>query len=126
MTSYNNFIEKGYEGAMVRINNFGYEHKRSKSLLKLKKFIDEEFKIVELLEGEGNNSGMVGKVKLLTKDGKQFGANMTGSWEECVKLFKIKDQYINGEATIKYFELTPDGIPRFPVVVKLYKGERDL
>ena len=126
MTSYNNFIEKGYEGAMVRINNYGYEHKRSKSLLKLKKFIDEEFEIVELLEGEGNNSGMVGRVKLLTKEGKEFGANMTGTWEECVELLKIKDQYAGGEATIKYFELTPDGIPRFPVVVQLYKGNRDI
>ena len=126
MTSYNNFIERGYEGAMVRINNVGYEHKRSKSLLKLKKFIDDEFKIVELLEGEGNNSGMVGKVKLLTKDGKEFGANMTGTWEECSELLKIKDEYVAGEATIKYFELTPDGIPRFPVVVQLYKSKRDV
>lgn len=123
---YNSYVTKGYEGAMVRINNVGYEHKRSKSLLKMKNFIDEEFQIIELLEGEGNNAGMVGKVKLLTKEGKEFGANMTGSWESCKELLKIKDEYVGGEATVRYFEFTPDGIPRFPIIVQLYKQKRDI
>ena len=28
-----------------------------------------------------------------------------------------KEKYIGKQATIKYFELTPDGIPRFPYAI---------
>ena len=126
VSNFKQCLAREYEGMMVRINDVGYEHKRSKSLLKLKQFIDEEFKIVELLEGEGNNAGMVGKVKLLTKEGKEFGANMTGTWEECVEYLKVKDEYVGGEATVRYFELTPDGIPRFAIITQLYKENRDV
>ena len=37
-----------------------YESKRSKSLLKHKSFIDEEYTILDVVEGEGNKTGMVG------------------------------------------------------------------
>ena len=30
---------------------------------------------------------------------------------------KNKDKYIGKRATIRYFQLTPDGIPRFPYAV---------
>jgi cytoskeletal protein CcmA (bactofilin family) len=45
------FIEDGYEGAMVRLNA-PYENKRSKSLIKWKEMTDEEFPIIEVLEGD--------------------------------------------------------------------------
>ena len=40
-------IKHGYEGLILRQNDFGYEDgKRSKSLIKVKQFLDEEFQII--------------------------------------------------------------------------------
>jgi hypothetical protein len=34
-------------------------------------------------------------------------------------MWKQKDQLIGKTATVKYFNLTPDGVPRFGYVVKI-------
>ncbi|MDA9373928.1 hypothetical protein N9R43_00965, partial [bacterium] len=48
---YSDYMERGYEGQMVR-NDTPYEpNKRSKNLLKRKEFITSEFKVIEMLEG---------------------------------------------------------------------------
>ena len=126
MTYFEEITDAGFEGAMVRLKDSGYDHCRSKSLLKMKEFRDEEFTIVRLEEGTGNNSGMVGKVLCRNADGQEFRANMTGTWTYCKDLLADADAYIGGEATVRYFELTPDGIPRFPVATTVYKNRRDI
>jgi hypothetical protein len=35
------------------------------------------------------------------------------------KLLEIADTLIGKDATIKYFNLTPDGVPRFPYVIAI-------
>ncbi len=47
-------MEKKGEGIMLRVPEAGYEHKRSKNLLKVKVFLDEEATIVGYQEGKGN------------------------------------------------------------------------
>jgi hypothetical protein len=34
-------------------------------------------------------------------------------------MFRKRKQLIGKQATIKYFNLTPDGIPRFPYVINI-------
>jgi hypothetical protein len=34
-------------------------------------------------------------------------------------MWKQKDTLIGKQATVKYFNLTPDGVPRFPYVIKI-------
>ena len=115
---YENYIERGYEGQMLRLDS-KYENKRSKSLLKHKSFLDEEFTIVDICEGEGNRAGTAGYFVFNTKDGKPFKSNVKGTWEETAQMLKDRKRLIGKEATVKYFNLTPDGIPRFPYVISI-------
>jgi DNA ligase-1 len=115
---YENYVERGYEGQMLRTDGV-YENKRSKNLLKHKSFIDEEYTILDIVEGEGNRSGTAGYFVFETKDGKRFKSNVKGTWEETAGMLKNKKKLIGKEATVKYFNLTPDGIPRFPYVINI-------
>lgn len=119
-----NFVEAGYEGVMVRLNG-PYEHKRSKNLLKCKQFDDSEFEVVDLEEGLGQWAGYAKKVTILLKDGSLCGAGIKGNQEYLAGVLKNKQDYIGGQATVRYFGYTTDGSLRFPVVVDLHGPERN-
>jgi ATP-dependent DNA ligase len=118
MEQYGLLVEAGYEGQILRVDA-PYENKRSKSLLKHKSFIDEEYQILDIVEGEGNRSGTAGYMVFNTREGKRFKSNVKGTWDETAEMLKNKNQLIGKQATIKYFNLTPDGIPRFPFVINI-------
>lgn len=113
---YENYVAAGYEGQMLRVDA-PYENKRSNSLLKHKSFIDEEYEIVGVEEGGGNLTGMVGALVFESKQGGKFTASVNGGWEYLKELWKERKSLIGKEATIKYFNITPDGKPRFPKVI---------
>jgi DNA ligase-1 len=113
---YEKYVEEGYEGQMLRLDG-KYENKRSKNLLKHKSFVDEEYTILDICEGEGNRTGTAGYMVFQTAEGKPFKSNVKGTWDETAEMLKSKNELIGKQATIKYFNLTPDGIPRFPFVI---------
>ncbi len=115
---YEDYIDWGYEGQMLRLDK-PYENKRSKSLLKHKSFIDEEYIILDVVEGEGNKTGMVGSFVFRSKTGHIFNSSPKYSWDECKELWKQRQELIGKSATVKYFNLTPDGVPRFPYVINI-------
>jgi len=122
---YESFMEEGYEGAMVRLDA-KYEQKRTKNLLKYKEFKDGEYLIVGVNEGVGNRSGGAGNVVCKKLDGTPFldgkttfDSNIKGTREFCKEMLLKKDDYIGKVGTIKYFNLTPDGKPRFPYFMGL-------
>ena len=117
-TLYENYVSANYEGQMIRLDS-KYENKRSNSLLKHKSFIDEEYTIIDIEEGVGNKSGMVGAFVFKNADGKVFNASPKFSWDECRSMWQIKNTLIGKTATVKYFNITPDGVPRFPVVINI-------
>ena len=119
---YEYYIEQGYEGQILRLDD-KYENKRSKFLLKHKSFIDEEYTIVDVCEGEGNRTGTCGYMVLETADGDQFKSNVKGTLEETAQILKDRRKLIGKSATVKYFNLTPAGIPRFPYVVKIARED---
>lgn len=131
-TVYKQHLADGYEGSMLRTEVFsraakqwidpGYEHKRSWSLLKVKEFHDAEYIITgiqEEIDKHGNPKGRTGAFELITDEGKTFTASgipdtlKEDSWRN-------PSDYIGKKATIKYFEISPDRIPRFPS----FKGVR--
>ena len=118
MRCYDAYVGWGYEGQMIRLDK-EYESKRSKSLLKHKSFIDEEYIILDVVEGEGNKTGMVGSFIFKSKTGHIFNSSPKFNWEECKVMWNNKNELIGKSATVKYFNLTPDGIPRFPYVIKI-------
>lgn len=113
---YSDYMDDGYEGQMIRLDSH-YENKRSKSLLKHKSFTDADFTILGVLEGKGNLTGKVGKL-MFEIDGKPFESAVNGTWEYLEELFN-KNDLIGKTATVKYFELTEDGLPRFPKVIEI-------
>jgi DNA ligase-1 len=118
MDLYEDYVDAGFEGQILRTNG-KYENKRSKFLMKHKSFIDEEYTIKGICEGEGNKTGMVGYMVFETADGKPFKSNVKATFEESEEMFRNRKQLIGKQATIKYFNLTPDGIPRFPYVINI-------
>ena len=104
---------------MVRLDE-PYEQKRSKYLLKRKEFQSEEFPIVAIEAGLGNWAGVAKKVTCRLPDGRTFGAGIRGTKERAAVLLTETWE----TATVRYFALTPDGIPRFPVVTAFHNGVR--
>ena len=118
---YSEYTEDGYEGQMIR-NNTPYENKRSKNLLKRKEFITEEFDVVSVLEGAGTWAGYAKHFELELGDGRTFKSGVRGTQEVLKELLEQKEPPT--WVTVRYFEKTPDGIPRFPVVIDWGVGER--
>jgi DNA ligase-1 len=118
MELYGEYVEQGYEGQILRLDR-EYENKRSKFLLKHKSFIDEEYEILDVVEGEGNKTGQVGYMVFETADGKRFKSNVKCTRDEGYELLESRSELIGKSATIKYFNLTPDLIPRFPYVINI-------
>ena len=122
---YSEYMEQGYEGQMVR-NDTAYDGKRSKNLLKRKQFITEEFDVIQVLEGKGNWSGYAKRFILRDKDGKEFGSGVRGQQAQLKELWETVKEAKGAPnwATCRYFELTPDGVPRFPVIIDYGHGAR--
>lgn len=117
---YEEYLNDSFEGQMIRLD-FNYESKRSKYLLKRKEFCDSEYEVFDVCEGKGNKSGMAGYMILKINDNKTFHSNIKGNREYLISLLKDKKSLIGKIVTVKYFNLTPDGVPRFPYVI----GVRD-
>lgn len=110
------FISKGYEGAMYRSLNGYYKiNGRSKDLLKLKKWQDAEFEITGATEDKLGECVF----ECMTKDGHFFSTKMEGTHEERMEQLANANDYIGCMLTVKFFELTKDKIPRFPVGLRI-------
>lgn len=123
-----------WEGIMVR-KDVGYEGKRSKNLLKVKKFFDAEYMVREydtdyhqvVRDGKEAKEEMLSQVWIRHKGHKvKVGSGFTQE-----QRIQYKDGSIVGKLiTVQYFEETKNqegGISlRFPTVKHIYDGERDV
>lgn len=121
--TYSYMLEHGYEGQMIRLDE-PYEQKRSKTLLKRKEFLDEEFEVVDILEGQGNWSGYAKSVMCRDSAGIIFNAGIKGTQEFTKELLTRKP--MPKTVTVRYQNKTPDGSYRFPIAVAFYENERDV
>jgi DNA ligase-1 len=97
------------EGVMLRAPRSPYEYKRSGHLRKLKRFIDDEATVIGHQPGEGKHEGRLGALVCQLRDGKTFRAGSGFTDEQ-----REHPPAIGSVVTVRYFELTPDGVPRFP------------
>ena len=55
----------------------------------------------------------------MTEEGELFKARPKGTREQRTLWFDNADSYIGATLTVRYFEMTDDGIPRFPVGIAI-------
>jgi len=125
--------DNNWEGFMLR-KDVGYEGKRSKNLLKVKKFFDAEYTVVDaelgwmsvVRDGKEVQEEMLAQVWI-----KHKGYDVkVGSGFSQEQRIKYMDENIVGKTiTVQYFEETKNdkgGISlRFPTVKHIYENERD-
>lgn len=111
------WIQMGFEGQMVRLDEPYDFDSRSKSLLKRKEFITEEFPIKRIEEGNGNWAGYAKRI-VLDVEGNEVGAGMRGNQEFAKALLANASNY--KFATTRHFGRTPDGSLRFPVAIDFH------
>jgi DNA ligase-1 len=115
-TLHDEYVVQRFEGVMIRNQDSVYEvDKRSYNLQKYKKFTDSEYVIVDASEGSGNDKGTVIWVCEKDAGGVRFNVRPTGTRDERKVAFQNHATYFGKLLTVKYQELTDDGIPRFPV-----------
>ena len=112
---HDRYVADGKEGLIIRNSAGLYQlAARSKDLQKYKEFEDAEFTVVEFTDGVGSEKGLVIWV-CETEDKKKFSVRPRGTHEERTELFNDAESYVGKKLTVRYQELTEDGIPRFPV-----------
>lgn len=120
---HTSLIDDGYEGAIIRNPIAPYENKRSKNLLKFKKFKDAEFPIVGIEEGRGKLENHVGAFVCQMPDGRTFSAKLSGEISELSKYLDDPNLSIGKMLNIKFFAYTKKGIPRFPVGIRIREDD---
>lgn len=115
------FRSKGYEGAMLRIGDAGYEsNKRSNSILKVKAFEDGEFLVVDIIPSSEGWAILA----CVTKGGKRFKVSAPGSVHKKFEIMNNPGKYIGRYVNVEFSELTKDGIPAQPVA-KRWRDKAD-
>tara|TARA_A100001201_G_scaffold42714_1_gene43475 strand:+ start:19581 stop:21611 length:2031 start_codon:yes stop_codon:yes gene_type:complete len=105
--------DEDFEGVMIRNVHGTYDlNKRSKHLQKFKEFQDAEYKIVGYKEAGGDWQGTPIWICEM-EDGRQFNVTPVGDRPSRVEMFQNADDYIGKMLTVKFFELSDDGVPRF-------------
>jgi DNA ligase-1 len=109
------YVAEGYEGLILRnmAGKYNIGH-RSTDLQKYKEFEDAEYIVCGFKEGDGVEKGCVIWV-CRTTDGKEFAVRPRGTHEERLAAYATASTMIGKPLTVRYQELTTDGIPRFPV-----------
>lgn len=123
-TFHQQFIAAGYEGTIIRHSDEGYQvNKRSSQLLKYKDFLDEAYKIVDVVPSESRpEQGVIVCTKKMEQEGENgwfqnFNCGMKFSHAVREEILTNKHLYIGQTAEVRFFEYTDGGLPRFPVCV---------
>ena len=115
MNDFDAAIKLGYEGLILRHGDTGYEtNKRSNSLIKIKKFLDDEFKVVAITAAKDGWAILT----CLAKNDRTFRVSAPGDFDQKMLPLLNQGKYIGRCVSVKFSELTKDGIPFHPVATK--------
>jgi len=115
------FITEGYEGIIIRNEQGLYKRGfRSADLQKYKKFQDEEFIIIGCKAGTGVEEGcVIWECENTQLEAPDFWVRPRGDHESRRAMFEHSEEYIGKLLTVRFQELTDEGVPRFPVGVTI-------
>jgi DNA ligase-1 len=118
---YGRWLSEGYEGQMIRTDAvYQSGPKRDGRLIKRKEFMDAEYPVIRIESGVGDWTG-VAKSVICSNGEREFGAGIKGTVENGRKLLAGP---LPKFATVRYPNLTPDGVPRFGIAVEFFNEER--
>lgn len=137
------YVDQGYEGVMLRDPNgvykFGRSTLRERGLSKLKRWFDVEAKVIGFVErmhnGNEATTDALGRTKRSTHKANKTGRGDLGALvcdlngvkfelgtgftdEQRRHIWNNQGDFLGHKVTFKYQQLTPDGVPRFPVFMR--------
>ncbi len=107
-------VKAGAEGLMLHLADAPYITGRSDVLLKLKPQLDTEAQVLAHIPGKGKYVGMMGALKVKTKDGIVFKLGTGFSDEQ-----RRNPPAIGAQVTYTYRDITLKGVPRFASFVRV-------
>lgn len=117
-TFYNQVLNKGGEGVMLRRIQSKHRGGRSNDLLKYKPFTDDEAVVIGYRQGKGKYQGKVGSLQVRTAKGIEFyvGSGLSNAMRQI-------PPPLGTVITYKYQGITAKGKPRFPVFLRIRSDE---
>jgi DNA ligase-1 len=122
------YRDRGYEGTMLRFGDDHYQDgKRSRTLLKMKEFQDEEFEIVGVNEGkpyvteQGTFRVPVYVCQVGNDPEKTFTVTAPGTMYEKDEHWTHRQEAIGHFLTVKFHYYSEAGIPQLPVALRFYE-----
>jgi DNA ligase-1 len=113
-------LAAGGEGLMLHRADAYWQPGRGDAILKLTPFLDAEARVIGHLPGKGRHSGVLGALEVEAADGRRFRLGTGFSDAE------LRDPPgIGSSVTYRYRELTAQGMPRFPVFVRVREPGAD-
>lgn len=103
-SEYDRYLSHGYEGLI-------YRHKLT--TWKLKPLLDDEYEVLEVIEGNGKLKGKAASMRCVTKHGEKFKAKCKGKYPYLATILINKEEIIGKQVTVEYQNLTDRGVPRF-------------
>ena len=116
MKLHNQYVEEGWEGLVIRLASATYgPGKRNNNMIKIKQYLDSEFKVIDYKLGLRGVEDMVFVCE--TEDGKIFKAKPRGDRQTKEDYITNWDFYKGKYATCKYFSISSNNIPQQPCLV---------
>lgn len=119
---HNKYVEKGYEGLVIRDPDKDYKFgARDSRMIKIKQFTDDEYKILDLVDGLRDEDMCF---LMETKEGYQFKAKPIGD-RALKQWYRDHIEELKGKlGTVKHFGMTTTDrpLPNLPV----FKAVRDI
>ncbi len=129
MFCYDRFIEKGYEGIIVRHYDLSYVRKRSTFMMKFKPKKEDIYEIIgykEEISIHGDPKGRLGALVCKGDDGTEFAVGTGFNVDTRVFLWTQKDLLTGAYAKVGYQNQTAGKkVPRFPVFVEILTEGKD-
>lgn len=94
-----------------------YRSGKSNNILKLKAFCDNEYPIVDIIEGKGKFRGQPIFV-CQTQNGKNFNVVMVGNTEERRKIYQTRNKHLGKMLKVKYYNMV-DQVPQMPIGLEI-------
>ena len=120
MQKLQTIIDQGGEGLILHRTTARYASGRSQGLLKLKPFTDSEATVIGYRPGKGQFTGQIGSLKVRTDQGVVFYIGSGLSHEQ-----RRNPPPLQSRITFRYQGLTKNGIPRFPVFLRIRDEESE-